>query len=466
MKALNEILSISSYKPDKGPLFDLYEITLSNVMDRAAAKELFIQRRKESDFSLNYNRLTKKGLTGILRNSFGKTTKVQQERIQLYIDFVAAKILFHLNKTTAYCKIADKILQQSERLGIYDFGLSIARSLQKYYSELASDKNKFEKYQSKVKQFNQYLNEEIELENYYTRLISKFRRNKLVAVDFEQFDYFTEIAQRNKNYLFRRYYYTLKNLKADFYNDSALFVQNTEEALTFFDSITEPLPSSVKFDFLLNLIPIYINQQDYIKVERTVNACLSLPIKGGYNWHLTLMLKAIYGIYSNKPQIALNALLNSKAHKRRFTNPVLNERWEIIEAYNKFRFSKLNNTLKSNHRTEAQKANVLVLELLFLLVNNKIDAFTKRTWQIERVIANNFNKRPFRRTKYFLRSLRCVVDGNYHPAGAARHAERHLSKMRAIKETIDLNLLDKEVIPYEMLWGEVIRILSKKINLK
>ena len=191
------------------------------------------------------------------------------------------------------------------------------------------------------------------------------------------------------------------------------------------------------------------------------------------------MLKAIYGIYSNKPQIALNALLNSKAHKKRFTNPVLNERWEIIEAYlsflgrtgkiaypNKFRFSKLNNTLKSNNRTEAQKANVLVLELLFLLVNNKIDAFTKRTWQIERVIAKNFNKRPFRRTKYFLRSLRCVVDGNYHPAGAARHAERHLSKMRAIKETIDLNLLDKEVIPYEMLWGEVIRILSKKINLK
>jgi len=136
MKALNEILSISSYKPDKGPLFDLYEITLSNVMDRAAAKELFIQRRKESDFSLNYSRLTKKGLAGILKNSFGKTTKIQQERIQLYIDFVAAKILFHLNKTTAYCKIADKILQQSERLGIYDFGLSIARSLQKYYSEL------------------------------------------------------------------------------------------------------------------------------------------------------------------------------------------------------------------------------------------------------------------------------------------------------------------------------------------
>ncbi len=112
------------------------------------------------------------------------------------------------------------------------------------------------------------------------------------------------------------------------------------------------------------------------------------------------------------------------------------------------------------------RRNKLLVRLFFILVNNKIDAFTKRTWQIERIIAKSFNKRPFSRTKYFLRSLRCVVDGNYHPAGAERHAEKHLSKMRAIKETIDLNLLNKEVIPYEMLWREVIGILSRKNKIK
>lgn len=92
-----------------------------------------------------------------------------------------------------------------------------------------------------------------------------------------------------------------------------------------------------------------------------------------------------------------------------------------------------------------------VLELLHLLADNKIDTFTKRTWQIKGIIGRHFNKALFKRTKYFLRSLRCVVDGNFHPAGAERHAERHLYKMRAIRKTVDLNLLDKEVIPCEVL---------------
>lgn len=469
MGLLKEIFSISKFKPTKGPLFEVYQLIVKNGATREEASIIFEERKELNKFYLNYNRLKEKGLEGILTDRRNGLTIIQRKQLEVYKKFLQCKILYVLHQRIAFTTISESTIKKAEKVDLFNIALSISRDLQKHYSEVAPNEKKFTYYQNKIQTLNDYLSEELKIERIYTRLIFSYRKQQLKKDSFKELAIITKTYQKNTNFRFRLWYHIAKNIQHDYNKDVIALLENTKEALAFFDGFNRPMPYAARFNFLMNLIPIYINQKDFTKAERTINASLVLPTKGSYNWHLVLLYKAMYGFKSNKPSIALSAWKKAHSIPKKFTSKIITDQWSIIAAYLSFyekagrlqesinfRLYRFLNTFKQGGGDKNQKANLLTIVLIHLLIDKKLKAFTEKTFLLEGIITRDFNQHKYRRTKYFLCSMKAIVKGNFHPVGAKRHANTYIEKMRGFESLLDFNALEREVVPYDFIWEEVL----------
>lgn len=494
MKVLQEIQSLSNYQPTQGVLYDLYEMLFKESMDRVVAAEEF-SKKGYKNFNDAYNKLKVRLLNGIFQNSFKDLTIVQRQHVTITKKYSQAKILYKLHKRIAGVKIAEETIVKAEKMGLLEIALSLSRDMEMHFGTQFRTSKKYHYYRAKNEYLKNAFDQEYQMQRLYVGLMHADNNNKSTELLFDQLVALEAIALDNKEYRFRLFYHHCINQMADEQGNESLLLSNTQKALDFFDTCKTPLPYTTKWIFLINLLPIQLNDKAYNKVEKTLATCLSLPNTGTYNWHLTLLYKALYGFHTNKPAIALQAWQQAHSVKKKFNSPIITERWLIIEGYigfyqkigriidpknkkfenrvqlikNKkypkpFKLRKFLNSIESNSKDQAQRANLLVLEFLHLLADGDIKAYTEKTFLLDSIIPKYFNKVAFRRTKYFLQSIRSVVKGNFHPVGAARHATNHLAKMHDYGKILDLNLLDKEMVGYEFLWESVLKILenSKK----
>ena len=129
------------------------------------------------------------------------------------------------------------------------------------------------------------------------------------------------------------------------------------------------------------------------------------------------------------------------------------------EMSESFRLRKYLN-IEEQQRNDEQKANLLVLELLHLFVDKERKKFFEKQERVEGFLQNRFRAHRFQRTRHFLRLLKSIVRGNYHPVGVKAHAERQIKNLS--KSKIDINVIDIEIVPYETLWSLVFALLRGK----
>jgi len=472
MDVIQEIDIVSKFKPIEGILFDLYQIVMEKNITRAKAVDLYTVKGY-SNFKLSYKRLKDKLLEGILYNSFRDLTAVQQKHIAVTKKYSQAKILIKLEQKKAGVKIAEEAISKSEQLGILEIALSLSRELENFYALQEKSSSKYKYYQNKTTQLKIAFDEEFEMQKLNNAMLYAIRNKKDMSALYDQLRRMETSALDNTNYRFRLYYHHCINRMAGKENNHDLLLKNTKIALNFFSSCKTPLPYTTKWIFQINLVPIYINQGNHGLAELTLNACLLLPTAGSINWHLTLQYKAMLGFYSNKPNIALQAYREAHGSSKKFEHSIIDQRWKIISAYlsfyhkvgkikypKSFRLYRFLNSMPPIKQDREQRANLLILEYLHLLADKKLKRFTENTFSIDDKIRTYYNKHTFRRTKYFLRSVRSIVKGNFNRLGAARHAATYQAKMRNLQVSIDLNILDKELVPYEFLWVEMLDILA------
>ncbi|MEM6318564.1 MAG: hypothetical protein AAF960_12910, partial [Bacteroidota bacterium] len=308
----------------------------------------------------------------------------------------------------------------------------------------------------------------------YFSVVTDHREKKLTLESFEQFDEFTNSHSVLNFPRYRYYYHILVNLKANQQKDTKKFFRNSQDALHFFDNYNFSLPAYTRFIFLINLIPILIEQKKYHQVEGNINACLSLIAKGDTNWHSVMLYKALYGFQTNKPSISLAAWKKAQKYLVRKDKTII-DRWLMIGGFlafyhqigrlhfpKEFRLWKFVNTISQGKRDYAQKANVLCLELIHTLTANKLSRFTDKVLTLDSTITRYFRGKSYNRTKYFLKCMQSVLKGNFTANGAKRHATLYAEKLLTPPSTYDLNRMEKEMVPYDLLWQEIIRFLQKK----
>jgi len=472
MDVLKELDSVSTYKPIKGAVFDLYKLVVKHNIDRKEAIEIFSEKNKRGTFKIVYKKLKDRFLEGILNNSFPNLTKVQQTHFLIWKKFVESKFLLFLDKRIAGVKISKEVIRSAEKNGILEIALSLSRDLELYYATTQPNTNKQSYYAEKANKFGKELYQEILAQRTYASIVICYKKKKPFNHLDETIKKLHKYSVTNFNYRFRLFYHQIKNFKYHILGNEVKIIENTLTAISVFDQIKMPLPYIVKWNFLFQLIPIYLSRQEYGRTENTINFCLKLPTSGSYNWHLTLLYKAFYGFYCNKPSIAQSAYKVAHSIPAKFESETTKERWYLIQAYlaffgklgaltdnQSFRLYKFLNTIKANNKENDQRINLIVLELIHLLVDKKRLKFLKKISDIEKVISVHFNKHDNKRSKYFLRLLRCFLTGNYNKLRVMAHAKKHLRKLESCQKETNLNALNREIVPYEILWSHLLGTL-------
>lgn len=471
MQLLRDITKFSNYRPSGGLKGELYRLTVEEELSRKEAEAYFEEKEKKGQFLVVYKRLKDSLLDGVLQTSLKKFPKRFQIRFKNWKKHLQTKILLQTGSRIAGIKLATETITNAEQNDQFEIVQSICRDLINHYSNNDLNTLKYHKYQKKLALAIQYLNNEVEVESTYRDLFFCYRTKRSITHIIKKIEEFDQIAINNSNYKFRYFYFSLKSLYYQIEQKETELVKNNKLAYVYFNSLTKEMSHVVKFNFLMPIVPIYIVKNQFAEAESTINTCLSLPEKGSFNWHISLLHQAYLGFYSNKLSFTIRALNIIKSVPVKDDSKALFLTWDTTEGYvaffiktrslnipTSFKLYKYLNQ-KEKRGNDFQKAHLVIMELLHLLADKKYKKYLEKTERIEGLIATRFKAHDHKRIRYFLRMLKLVVRGNYHRKLVTAHAQKQMDNLKDSKKELDINILDKEMVPYELLWEEVLGTL-------
>jgi len=470
MDILKDISVISSYRPQSGDLLKLFSLAVEKELKKEEIVHFFSSKNY---FRVTYKKLKDQLLDGILVNSFSHLSKLQQQHLRIHKRALESKMLINTGSKIAGIKIAEETFQAAEKYDLVDVALSLSRELELLFSNIYLDKVKRNKYKAKTLAYRRYYDNECQAQSLFADLAFCVQKNQPTDHIPEAIAALRQISANNQQYKFRLYYYSVQSLYAHFKGDHLSLVTICKEAISFFDAQTNPLlPYVTKWNFYFQLIPYYLSIRNYAEAESCINRCLKYPKKGSYNWHITLLFKVVLGFHSHKPAISLKAYRQAHSVKPLFESKLIETRWSIIYAYlcllnkvdkvhlpNEFRLYRF---LNKESALISSKTNFLFLELLHLLLSDNKRAYMECAEKIEVYIQQHLKGPQFYRTKYFLRMLRSIDTGDYHPIRIAAHAKKNFDKLKKTSPKINLDVVDQEPVPYEWLWELIMKRLSNK----
>lgn len=468
MKVIRDILSLSPYKPTSGNQLQLYNLLADNSLDKESIEKRF--KKSPAQFRNTYKELKDNLLDGLIQRPVSDLSKIKQKHISIRKKQLEAFILLQSGQRQAGLAIAEEGIRMAEKYGVISVALEMSRSLSTYYS--LSKSSKYLKYKEKVEKLLRLQAEEASAQKILDELNYLISKNRSWDHLLPEIESLKLLLPNNKEYRFRLCYYYILSYVYSLQGNSLALINNCEEAIEFFNKIEVRLPHTVKWGFLLDSIPLFVLRKQYAKAEQILSSAILLPPKGSFNWHITQQYIAFLGFYSGKPAMAKTALEISSANSRKVA-PIIEARWKIIHAYlalyekegkvtgiSSFRLYRLLNEVSELHKSET-KRNFFILELLHLLASEKHFEYLNRTDGVEQYLSRNAKGKEDNRLRYFLRMLKCISTGRFHTIRVEAHAKKNKAKLVNSPVTNDLNILEKEIVPYELLWELALSFLKK-----
>jgi len=454
---ISDISEFSTFRPSSGDLLKLFQLAIVDEVEKESAVQFF---KSPTYFRQISKRLKDKLLDGILLNSFTQLTKFEQTHFRIRKRNLEMMMLLQSGKKETAITIGEETLLSAERYGLVDVALNMSRELEHHYSVVDTNTAKRDKYYLKNLRNQKLLLQEIKAQSLFSELAFYIKKNRSTEHVPGFIELLEVLSRENKEYKFNLYYYSVKNLYARYKGDQEQIIINCKEAADFFNRSTTILPYTTAWNFKFQMIPVYLTKRHFGNASILIEECLKLPSKGSYNWHLTLLYKAVLGFHNNKRLTVINAFQQAQKVPKKFKSDEVEGRWKIVGAYLalfkkvgqlkypvEFRTYRFLNDTKAN---ATAKVNMKILELLHLLLDGKKKAYMAIMEHIEQYISRNLKGNA--RAKYFLRMLRAVEDGDYNALRVEAHAKKHYDLLRRTASTININVLDSEPVPYSVLW--------------
>jgi len=471
MEVLRDIAKLSNYRPSTGLKFELFNLIHEQKLQKIEAVEYFEKQGKKGQFHVVYKRLKDALLQGITDKSLKNLPAYKQTRFRIWRKHLQTKILLHAGRRIAGIKLATETITLAEKHELNEVLQSLYKKLIHHYSIVQPNVQKFCKYQTKLNQVTTIINDEIKVKSAFFDLSLRYNKRKDISHLPQIINELAIIARRNTHPTFRYFYYATINVYNQIINEPKKVIDNNRAAYQFFAKQEKKLPYIYKFNFLSDLIPIYLIQKKYADAETTLNSCINLPPVNGFNHHKILIYQAYLGFRSNKPKITQHAYKLAHQAPTKFDSTVIDQRWHIIKGYlalyhklglihfdQSFRLKSFLN-VEENQGNHDQKANLIIIELLHLLVDKKYLIFLDKLDRIEPFIYTRFKAHNYKRTRYFLRMLKALVKGNYHHKLVVAHANKQHKKLVKTTEAFDANAIEREIVPYEILWNLILQQL-------
>jgi tetratricopeptide (TPR) repeat protein len=475
MDFLNELSSISSYQPHDGDLLFLFNMIASaeNLTRKEALETFLANQKSEARFRNVHKELKDRLVGGIFTNSFPEFSTVQNAFFRIWKNEAAVKICAITAKRKILHKLGTETFHLSRKYGVFETAISMAKMLLGQHTIIDPNPKKYKFYIEAINEMEKKLQEEWQAQSLNYDIIFRIRRNLGVEGLSEKIEVLDEIAEKNNEHRFNLFYFNSKSLYYQMINDQESNILISKKAIQFFQTFDIPLPYTTSYAFYSKLAVTLINQKQFEEAERHLNQCLKLPVKGSYNWNITLFLIAILGFHSNQPQIAYEAWKKAKSQPKRVDSEVIEDRWRIVLAYlvwykklgrldieEDYKMGKFLNEIDIVGRYKTgQNVSVIVAQLIHYLVDKRIDNFEKLVSRLEKYITTYLKKKEQVRSKNFLRAMRKIEDADYYLKRTLDKTKRYWSNIENESLEVSIDLLESEVVPFELTWEEVKKLL-------
>ena len=490
METIKELGHLSKYwKPSQsngGDVGRLYELLFIQGLDREEAGRRFREDGKSaSQFRNVLSDLVDKLIGGLITGNFNQFTPVQRAHFSTLKKYIGAEMLILTGNKFDGVALASNTLQLASEYGQVDIALSLARRLTYYYSNIEPNGRKRKFYKNKVLFFQGEINKEIDIEllanelNYYLQIGGRIDH---VVADLENYE-------EGIYWRFNWMYFHSKILVSFYLNDLDAVLDNCERAANCFSKLNKMMPYITRWMPDIYRIPIWIGRGEYGLAESALYRCLTFPSPGEKNWHMTVYYKAMLGLYSSKYAMVIQAYTQAKNVRNKSNAKEMLERWKIVEAYlfflhklgkvnmpGTFRLHRfLNEVSASSQHKAGQNVAIVVAHLLHLLAdihlarkkgnlslaNKKKKAYMAKADTVPAYIRNHIARnKKHKRSRLFLKMLARIDHADYYKARVSKMVSKWYAELKRTPKTINTDLLEAELIPYENLWGLVHKMLK------
>lgn len=490
MKILQEMIhAIESQQKGSaqlgGKIKEFYFMILNgNIRDDKEAMNYFFDGNSTQYKILKYQLKNKLINKLLLMESNNENSEIQKARLLCEKNKVAIEFLKRKGNIISYTTLSEKTIRKAVKFEFIELALGLARPLKMHFSTIDFDKNKYWKYHELVDELKSKIDAEILIEDYFCQLYykgsssissSKISSRQINKEELEKLFLGGQTRRFNIYY----FYVLLSQYEKDF--DTNGMIDICEKAILQFQQEKEyPISGVVVFSNIL--IGCSIQTKQFDKANRAIEGLEKIlaPFKER-NWAILMYYKILVNLYTGEFNNAFTIYKSVLTKMKTFT-PSFVEQWKVIEAYlyffvrvkkidikgSRFRLGKFLNEVPVLSKDKAgNNINILIIQILFFLADNKRDKLIDRSDAIKKYTSQYLKKEETKRCKIFIKMLLKISESNFHPVALQRKAKPYYDKLLASPFHKTRQMPEYEIVPYELLWGEVIGILrgqGKKVE--
>ena len=458
--------------------YRMYQGILSGrfTSDQEAAKELYDSHSTDSRYQKLKIRYRKKVLSKLFdldvethfHNHYGLSI------YQCCLNIFSSQILGMNGLEDASVKVMRYALTMARQHDLTEFELIALKKL-RYRAAFDGDRMKFNFYNKRLKEIFLRLGDELESEELTQELI--YQNVKSLCPKYkdnhpkEIFDKLKKLNERNNTHTTRLNYY--RNAVKYYYSD-----RKHEEAIKVCNTALQYL-SDKRFyqrakvgEFALYKMQNSLASRNYKMGVQCLRTCLQFFKTGTNNWFNFLETYFILCLHVGKYRQAKTIYddMLKYPHFIKCSNE-RKEKWELYRSYlsivspglispDKINLAKfLNNILFYSNDKAGYNLAATFLEILLRTGRGEYDVLFRKQYAYEKYFRRHISREKNPREYYFSKLLEILIDKEFDHAYVSRLAPRFLSKLNDYQAKSSVHSI--EIIPYEVLWSNIMRTVSE-----
>lgn len=395
-------------------------------------------------------------------------------------NFSIYKTLLINFKRRAAIEIAETLLPKLIKAELHGFAHITANDLLNHYSSIETSRTLHHKYQKIALEQIELVQAEAIVRKYHAKIA--LIGNRRESFDKRAIQQFVEAMEQTTLYLklksnhIQRLVYSIIIARYIVEYDYDKIIDYCDQALSSF-SPKHPNGKSFKFSFLHKKIPALVAKKYFEEAKNMAKTIGRMVPKGSFNWHLALNRRVYICLHAGDYQEAYDLY---KAHQQQdCLSEVMQEYWEIlrgyiyflikvgkIKAYKKEKFSlgKFLNEVPNYSKDKAgNNINILIVQILILMQQDSYGRIIDWVDSLA-VYARTYTRNPeTKRANLFINMIIKMEANAFHRTATERKTQKLYTQLKNTPIRLGQNLA-VEVIPYEVLWAEILQMLEDKFR--
>ena len=372
-----------------------------------------------------------------------------------YKYYTAGKLLMARQALNAGVELLEKAYKFAQKGKIIEVALSASKSLATYYSGIAGDYSKYQKYQEAVNELFSLLQAETLAQSYFNEISYHYTHkwNEQIAEKAFAYCAITEdsIGASPKTAIYHFNTLCLANISA--INHEGL-IQACDQALAHFQHIENP-PIAVVYNFNLKKATGLIHLKRFEEAQQCLLNVINAAKPGIYSYCAAYYYMGVLGLHSGDISLAEQALSKTENYWPGLPAHFV-EQFKILRAYcalfsnKKFRLGKFLNEVPVYEKDKANaNASIIIVQMLHYIKLGKTSEYIDRCDALDKYIKKHLSGK-----KQVLSQMLLEVSKGYFKHITVQHRTRSLVKKLTTQER------ELEIIPAEQIWSLVMEWLK------